>query len=434
MNNQNKPLITHFEQSNALLEQALKTVPLASQTFSKSLLAFPQGVSPYFAEKAQGCTLVDVDGNQYCDFMNALLCISLGYCDEQVNGAVKQQIDQGSIFSLPHKLESEVAEKLCEFIPCAEQVRFGKNGSDATSAAIRLARAYTGRDHIGVCGYHGWQDWYIGSTSRDLGVPEQTKALTHTFAYNNIQSLEAILSQHQLAAVIMEPMNLYYPQNDFLQQVRDLCTQHNTVLIFDETITGFRFDIGGAQSLFGVTPDLATFGKGMANGFPISAVVGKQKIMNLMNDIFFSGTFGGDTIALAAAKATIDKMQRQQVLKHIHHLGSYLISELNHLIEQHQLADYFSCEGHPSWSFLVAKDGKNHDVWTIKTYLMQQLISLGFISNGSHNLSYAHQMADINNLLDAYQQILPSIKQLDEAGELTNALNCAPMQPIFKVR
>ena len=428
--------IEQFEVSQQYLARALQTVPLASQTFSKSKLAFPEGVSPYFAEKAEGCTLYDVDGNQYTDFMNALLCISLGYCDSDVNTAVKAQLDDGSIFSLPHRLEFEVAELLCNLIPCAEMVRFGKNGSDATSAAVRLARAHTGRDLIGVCGYHGWQDWYIGSTTRDLGVPSATKTLTHAFAYNDIDSLKKRFDEHpgQFAAVIMEPMNLYWPKDDFLSKVKDLCEQHDTLLIFDETITGFRFDIGGAQKLFGVTPDLATFGKGMANGFPISAVVGRRDIMTLMEDIFFSGTFGGDTIALAAAKATINKMQQQNVLEHIHALGKRLLDGMNQLIEDNELGGLFSTAGHPSWSFLIAGNGQNHDVWTIKTYLMEQLIRRGFISNGSHNLSFAHTELHIDALLAAYGDILCKIAHHDKQGDLASLLRSPPMQPVFKVR
>ncbi|NQZ10171.1 MAG: aminotransferase class III-fold pyridoxal phosphate-dependent enzyme, partial [Algicola sp.] len=221
--------IEQFGQSQTYLKRALATIPLASQTFSKSLLSLPEGVSPYFAEKGKGCYLYDVDGNQYTDFMSALLCISLGYADQEVNAAITEQLELGSIFSLPHRLEFEVAELLVDLIPCADMVRFGKNGSDATTAAVRLARAYTQKDRIAVCGYHGWQDWYIGSTSRDLGVPKSTKALTHAFTYNDIDSLKTLFETHlnQFAAVIMEPMNLYYPKDDFLAKVKDLCTEHD---------------------------------------------------------------------------------------------------------------------------------------------------------------------------------------------------------------
>ncbi len=429
-------MATDFHQSQQWLKRALKTIPLASQTFSKSMISTPSGVSPHFAAKASGCYLTDIDGNEYIDFISALLCISLGYADQDVNQAVKEQLALGSIYSLPHQLETLVAEKLCELIPCAEQVRFGKNGTDATSAAIRLARAYTQREHVAVCGYHGWQDWYIGSTTRSLGVPESTRSLTHTFIYNDIDSLKKIIADHpeQIAAVILEPMNVHYPVDNFLLQVRQLCDEHHIVLIFDETITGFRFDLGGAQKVFGITPDLATFGKGMANGFPLSAIVGKRKIMQLMEDIFFSGTFGGDAIALAAAYATINKMEREPVLPHIHQIGSSLQQQLSALIEQHQLSDYFDVAGHPSWSFLAVKNGKNHGLWTIKTYLMQQLIQAGFLSNGSHNLSYAHQQHHIDALIKFYQQELPKIAWLDKTNTLNDSLNCPVMQPVFKVR
>ena len=178
-----------FNQSEQMLARAEISIPLGSQTFSKSKTAYPYGVSPFFIERGKGCQVWDVDGNKYTDFVSGLLSISLGYCDDDVDTAVIEQLKLGVTFSLPHRLESDVAEMIINMVPCAEMVRFGKNGSDATSAAIRLARAHTGNDHIAVCGYHGWQDWYIGSTSRDLGVPQATKALTHTFSYNDINSL-----------------------------------------------------------------------------------------------------------------------------------------------------------------------------------------------------------------------------------------------------
>jgi glutamate-1-semialdehyde aminotransferase len=177
-----------YKKSEQLLDRALKSIPLASQTFSKSLTQYPRGVSPFFIEKGNGARVWDVDGNEYIDFVNSLAAVTLGYCDPVVDRAVQKQMKSGVIFSLPHALEVEVSEKLIDIIPCAEKVRFAKNGTDATSASIRIARAYTGKEHIAVCGYHGWQDWYIGSTTRDLGVPKAVKELTHKFEYNNIES------------------------------------------------------------------------------------------------------------------------------------------------------------------------------------------------------------------------------------------------------
>src|SRR6185436_6227350 len=197
-----------YRKSEEYLKRAERTVPLGSQTFSKSRTQFPYGVSPYFVTHARGSRIWDLDGNEYVDFINSLASVTLGYQDPDVTAAVREQLEQGVIFSLPHPVEAEVAELICEMVPCAEMVRFGKNGSDATAGAVRLARAYTGKDHIAVCGYHGWQDWFIGSTSRSLGVPNTTKELTHSFSYNDVTSLDRVFREFpdQVAGVILEPM------------------------------------------------------------------------------------------------------------------------------------------------------------------------------------------------------------------------------------
>ena len=266
-----------FSQSEAMLARAEKTIPLGSQTFSKSRTQYPLGASPYFIAKGKGAYVWDVDGNEYVDFISSLCAVTLGYNDPDVTRAVRDQLEDGVIFSLPHPVEMEVAELIVEMVPCAEKVRFGKNGSDATAGAIRIARAFTGRDRVAVCGYHGWQDWYIGSTLRNLGVPQATRDLTHSFAFNDAESLQQLMKAHpgEFAAVILEPMNVASPTPDFLHQVQDIARANGAVLVFDETITGFRYANGGAQEFFGVTPDLATFGKGLANGYPVSAGGGR---------------------------------------------------------------------------------------------------------------------------------------------------------------
>src|SRR5579871_176271 len=273
-----------FHKSEAMLDRALRTIPLGTQTFSKSLTQYPRGVSPYFITKGKGSRVWDVDGNEYVDFVNSLAAITLGYCDPTVDQAVADMLRDGNIFTLPHPIEIEVAEELVKLIPSAEMVRFGKNGSDATAGAIRVARAYTGRDRVAVCGYHGWQDWYIGATSRNKGIPQSVRALTHTFQFNDIASLHKLLTRHpgEFAAVILEPMNVQEPAPHFLSEVKELAHAHGALLIFDEVITGFRLHIGGAQALFGVTPDISTFGKGMANGYPVSATVGRADVMHEM--------------------------------------------------------------------------------------------------------------------------------------------------------
>lgn len=429
-------MIKRYQQSETWLARAEKSIPLGSQTFSKSKTQFPVGAAPLFLKKGKGSKVWDLDDNQYIDFMNGLLCVSLGYADEEINNAVIEQIQSGVSFSLPHQLETEVAEKLIELIPCAEKVRFGKNGSDATAGAIRLARAYTNKELILVCGYHGWQDWYIGSTSRDAGVPESTKALTKTFKYNDITSLQSLIDAHKgnIAAIIMEPMNVEFPKEGYLQQVQQIAKENDIVFILDETITGCRFAKGGAQELFNITPDLATFGKGLANGFPLSAIVGKAEIMDLMEEIFFSGTFAGETASLAAAKAVLNKIDKEDIPEKIAQQGEYLLKKLEQLIEKHQCCEFASTAGHPSWSFILLNDYQDYSSFEIKTYFMQEMLVRGILTFGSHNISYSHTTADIDYLLSCYNQVLPLIKQAIENNNLIEQLHCQPLEPLFKVR
>ena len=426
-----------YTKSQAFLARAERVIPLGSQTFSKSRTQYPFGVSPYFITRGEGSRVWDLDGNEYIDFVSSLAAITLGYQDPDVNAAVRRQLDtSGVIFSLPHPLETEVAELICEMVPCAERVRFGKNGSDATSGAIRVARAFTGRDRVAVCGYHGWQDWFIGSTARHRGVPAATRELTHSFTYNDLDSLRSLLNAHQgeFAAVILEPMNVVEPQPDFLEGVKALAHQHGALLVFDETITGFRYANGGAQEHFGVTPDLATFGKGLANGFPVSAVAGRADVMKEMEEVFFSFTFGGEALSLAAAKATLQKLKREPVTATLAARGRQIIAGTQAVIDTHGLADIFAVAGHPSWSFLTIKDGRGASAFEIKTLWMQEIFERGILSLGAHNVNYAHSTADIDQLLSAYDEVLPFIgKALDE-GRLNEALRCDALEPLFKVR
>ncbi len=427
----------NFEKSQAYLARAEKVIPLGSQTFSKSKTQYPFGVSPYFINKAKGSQVWDIDGNEYIDFVSSLASVTLGYQDPDVTHAVKTQLDDsGVIFSLPHPIETEVAELICEMVPCAELVRFGKNGSDATAGAIRVARAYTNRDRIAVCGYHGWQDWYIGSTARNRGVPQATRDLTHTFTYNKLDSLREILTQYpgQFAAVIMEPMNVTDPLPGFLECVKELTHQHGALLIFDETITGFRYANGGAQEEFGVIPDLASFGKGLANGYPVSAVAGRAQIMHEMEEIFFSFTFGGEALSLAAAKATLTKLKSQPVVKRLKQLGNQLITGARTVIERHGLSGLFSISGHPTWTFLNFTETSRFSIPEIKTLWLQELFERGFLSIGTHNLSYAHTEADVDKLISAYDEILPFIRDSLRDGSLHQHLRCSPLVPLFKVR
>jgi glutamate-1-semialdehyde 2,1-aminomutase len=422
--------------SEELLERALKTIPLGSQTFSKSKTQYPMNVSPFFIQKGLGSRVWDVDGNEYIDFINSLAAITLGYCDPDVDAAVRAQLEDGVIFSLPHPLEIQVAEQIVKLVPCAEKVRFGKNGSDATAGAIRIARAYTNRDHVAVCGYHGWQDWYIGTTARNRGVPQVTRDLSHTWTYNDVSSLAKLFHDYpdQIAAVILEPMNVAEPLPGFLQEVKELAHKHGALLIFDETVTGFRYAVGGAQQHFGVTPDIATFGKGLANGYPVSAVVGRADVMQLMEEVFFSFTFGGETLSLAAALATMKKLEREPVTETLYTQGKKVIDGLEARILEAGAGDFLSTAGNPTWSFILIKDVSNYSQWQIKTLFLQEMFARGILTIGSHNMSYSHSDADLDRLFGAYDEVIPMLAEGVRENKLESMLRCQPLEPLFKVR
>lgn len=418
-----------YRNSTEWLVKAEHLIPTGSQTFSKSHYSVPKGAAPLFLERGQGARVWDVDGNEYCDLVNGLLCVTLGYGHPDVDHAIENQLKRGITFSLPHRLEAELAERLVEAIPCAEQVRFSKNGTDATSAGVRLARAVTGRDRVAVCGYHGWQDWYIGSTSRHKGVPVAVRDLTHSFTFNDLDSLRTLLEQYpsEFAIVVMEQMNATEPEPGFLQGVRDLCDRYGVVLMFDEIITGFRFHLGGAQTLFGVTPDLASFGKGLGNGMPISALVGKRALMAEMESIFFSGTFGGETLSLAACMVVVDVMERDRIPDRLTELGDRLSARVLQAARETGASDWFSLTGHPSWKlWRIDRDGLMY-----KSVLIQLLAEQGVLSIGSHNVSASLSEADIDRIATGYHQAFSSMQH---SGDPAALLRGEPLKPVFKVR
>ncbi len=422
--------------SEALLERALCCIPLGSQTFSKSLRHFPVGASPFFASHGSGPYLYDVDDNRYIDLVNGLAAVTLGYCDDDVNAAIRSQLERGTIFSLSSEMEISLAERIISLIPCAEMVRFGKNGSDATTAAVRLARAYTGREKVVSCGYHGWHDWYIGSTDLNLGVPLSTQLLTETFAYNDSDGLEQILrcNEGNVAAVILEPMNASYPDNNFLERVRELCDRHGVILVFDETVTGFRLDIAGAQKLFGVTPDLATFGKGIANGMPLSFVCGRKDLMSLMDRVFYSFTFGGELLSIAAALAVLDKLEESDALQKLESNGRNLAMGTQRLIGEFALESVLSVSGHPSWTFLNLHANTSEQRFALKTLYMQETLKHGLICLGSHNVTLSHDEQIIRDILQIYKKVFSVLAEAIDSGDVTSFLSCEPLTPLFSVR
>ncbi len=426
-----------YARSNAMLRRAEKVIPLGSQTFSKSAIQYPQKQAPLFLTHGRGGRVWDVDGNEYVDLVNGLLPIVLGYCDPDVDGAIRAQLDKGITFSLATELEIELAELLVDIIPSAEMVRFGKNGSDATSACIRIARAATGRDRIAAGGYHGWQDWYIGATTRHKGVPGAVRALTHKFPFLDIVALEALLDSHkgEFAAVILETVGVSEPTCAQLEAIRDLTHRHGALLVFDEIITGFRVDLGGAQARYGVTPDLSAFGKSMGNGMPISAVVGRADLMGEMEHIFFSSTFGGEALSLAAALATVRKLRDRNVIDDLWNKGTALAEGLRKRIVRHGLAEVIAVRGVPSWTLLAFRDAANaSSKEAVKTLLMIEMLRRGVLSAGSHNICHAHGAADMAHVLDAYDHALGCVAEAIAAGDIEARLGGPAIKPVFAVR
>ena len=407
-----KPIITN---SNKLYKKAIKIIPGGSQTFSKGPSQFTNNFAPKYLKKGKGCKVWDEDDNKYIDYVMGCQPLILGYADKDINRAVQEQLQIGSTFSLMNKLEIEVAELLVKNIPSAEMVRFGKNGGDATTIAIKIARAVTGKQKIAFCGYHGWHDWFIASTDKSSGIPSFNKKLVHAFEYNNIDSLEKIFEKHkdEISCVIMEPITVPEPKNNFLQNVKKICKKNNALLIFDEVVTGFRYAIGGAQEYYNVTPDLTALAKGISNGIPLSAIVGKKEYMSLLaDDVFFSFTYGGECLGLAAAKVCINKLIREKVPDHLKTVGSYYKDSLNKIIKSHKLDHFISCDGHPCRSIVTIKDIKNYKNLEIKTFIQQELFRRGILWAAYHSLSFMHKKSDISKTLKAFDETFEILEKI----------------------
>jgi glutamate-1-semialdehyde aminotransferase len=423
-----------IDKSEMLWKRSLDLIPAGTQTLSKGPTQYITGITPKYLQRGKGCHVWDVDGNEYIDYTMALLPVILGYAHEATDNAVRCQLNEGITFTLMHPLEVKLSEVLVEIIPCAEMVRFGKNGSDVTTAAVRLARACTGRDRVICCGYHGWQDWYIGTTSRNKGVPRAVRELTSTFRYNDISSLEALFDQHgaEVACVIMEPFGMDEPEGNFLGEVRDLTHKNGALLIFDEIIMAFRLALGGAQEYFDVEPDLATVGKGMANGMPISAVVGKREFMKEFEEVFFSFTFGGETLSLAASLSTIEFIRREKVITHLWKQGRKLRDGYNKIADDAGMAEVTSCRGLPPVNYPLFFESNGFKPLEVKSFFQQECIRRGVLFSGRHNLCFSHSDEDIAFTLSVYTEVMQLLKNALETKSLVSELRGEVVRPVFR--
>jgi glutamate-1-semialdehyde 2,1-aminomutase len=287
-----------------------------------------------------------------------------------------------------------------------------------------------------VCGYHGWQDWYIGTTSRNKGIPQAVSSLTLKFEYNNIKSLEDIFSQNtdKIACVILEPMNSIHPKEGFLRQVIELCEKNGAICVFDETITGFRFSNGGAQKVFDVKPHLSTFGKGIANGYPLSVVCGNSAIMKEMNQIFFSGTFGGELLSLAAANTVLDMHINDTISPELIKNGNYLNHSIESAIDNSGMEEFLKLTGHPTWTFVNWNQQTSYPPEVLKTFFLQEALKRGLLVLSTHNISLAHKERTADKISNIYFEVLKSMKELIESGQLREKLEVDPIIPLFKIR
>ncbi len=427
-----------FDNSMKIYEEVLKVIPMGTSTFSRNPNLFVIGSSPLYIKSAKGSRFYDVDGNEFIDYSMSLSMVTLGYANPEVNEAAKTGIDEGLIYTLSCPEESILAKKLTGIIPCADMVRFFKNGSDSCEGAVKLARNYTNKlKVVTVGGYHGFHDWFTASTPRNKGIPKIMADWIINHQYNDIKSIEKTIraQKKEIAALIMEPVINYEPERGFLEKVRKLTEESDVILIFDEMKTGFRLDIGGAQNYFNVTPDLAIFGKGLCNGFPLSALAGKRFLMEQFEDenCFMSGSYATEKASFRAALKTLEILERGKAIKHIWETGEMLKKGIEKIISKHGLAGVMKIVGLAPMTHLIISDQEGATVNEIKSYIQQECVKRGVLFVGYHHTSLAHTEEDIEYTLNVYDEVLSLLSKALKDKSLKNKIEGKPISA-FGVR
>jgi glutamate-1-semialdehyde 2,1-aminomutase len=418
--------IMNFEKSKALQQKSHALIPGGAHTYAKGDDQYPEQ-APGFIARGEGCHVWDIDGNEFIEYGMGLRAVTLGHAYKPVVEAAYRQMQLGINFTRPAPIEVELAERLVELIDSAEMVKFAKNGSDVTTAAVKLARAYTNRDLVAICADHPFfsvDDWFIGATEMSAGIPKAVQDLTVQFHYNDIHSVRALFDRYpgRIACLIMEAERLEPPANDFLQKVRRLCSENGALLIFDEIITGFRWHLGGAQKLFGVNPDLSTFGKAMGNGFSISALVGRKDIMELgglhhsKERVFLlSTTYGAETHSLAAALETLKIYEREKVIEHLYRQGERLTAGINDAVIENDLEGYFGVLSRPCNLIFFTRDQDKQPSQPFRTLFLQETLKRGVIMP-SLVVSYSHSDEDIDRTIEVIAEALAVYRKALENG------------------
>jgi glutamate-1-semialdehyde 2,1-aminomutase len=401
-------LKNNFKNSNQFKEQAKKIIPHQTGTFSRAASSYVEGVFPTYIKSGSGSHFTDADGNEYLDYLMGLGPITLGYSYPSVNEAIVNQVNDGILFSLPHTIEVELSELISSVIPHAEMVKFEKSGSNAVTAAVRAARSFTKRDVIAYCGTGGvWHDWQAAMVSRDGGVPSFNQDLIKVFDYNDSDGLEQLFEDYpnQIAAIVLEPTQFEEPKNDFLQKVRKIADANDSLLILDEIVTGFRFDLAGAQKYFGIKGDLTCFGKGMANGLPLSAITGPSEFMKTFDDLWVSSTNNSETLSLAGTKAVITEMKEKNTISHCWKIGKILFDGWNKIAEKNNINAKMT--GYPIRMDLKCLDNSNTDSLPMKSLISQEMVKQNVFMSilGASYICYSHSEQDIQKTLESFENV-----------------------------
>ncbi len=397
-------------------DDTLKVIPDGVQTMSKMPARHVQPLYPTYIDRGKGCHVWSGD-NEYIDYPCGLGSILLGYADDRVNDAVAKQMKDGNIFSLPNRLETKLAKKIVELIPCAEQVRFLKTGTEATMAAVKIARASTGREGIVAVGYHGWAGWYGITTDKKKGIPRSYSMLSGQCIYGDRNKMQDMFSlsntiQKEVAAVIIEPY-IYDADPEYLKWLVNFAHDNGALVIFDEIVTGFRTKEFSAQKMYNITPDLTCLGKAMANGVPISVVCGKARYMaEIQGDCFVSSTFGGDLIGISAALATIEILENEPVIDHIWEMGQLLKDGFNHMTDGLPETRLI---GNPCRTFFEMPSDLH------RTLLWQECIKKGVLFGYAQFINYSHSKEDIEFTLDVLSDAVGVLR--DNWGEPNRAFD-----------
>lgn len=431
-----------FAESNRAQARLHEVIPGGAHTYARGSDQYPERMAPVL-ESGKAAHVWDLDGNCYVEYGMGLRSVTLGHAFPPVVEAVAEAARLGHNFSRPTLLEAEVAESFLDLVPHADMVKFGKNGSDATSAGVRLARACTGRDVVAVCRqpFFSTDDWFIGTTEMNAGIPSVFRNLTVSFDYNDLDSLAAVFDTHpgQIACVVMEAATgTSEPEAGFLEGVRAMCDRTGALLIFDEIITGFRWSAGGAQSVYGVTPDLSSWGKAMGNGFAVSALAGRREFMErgglrtaLPRTFLMSTTYGPETTSLAAMNAVFRTYREQDPIATMERNGRILADGVNEAAQRAGIGRFFEVLGRPSCQVFVTRDAEGAPSQAFRTLFLQEMLTRGVLGQ-SFVISAAHSLTDIDHTIQACEGAMVKYRKAIEAGTTDGLLTGRPVAPALR--